>query len=145
MPKPYSIDLREKIVAAYENKEGSMQKLADRFKVSKNFVAELLKRVKQTGQVAPKPHGGGHPPSVKAQGEIFLKDLIKNQPDLILEEIRDEYNKHFEPISCSTVDRTLTRLKLSRKKKHDSFPEKILSLKPLMKSFFAPKRFQTGS
>jgi len=40
MPKPYSIDLRKKIVAAYENKEGSMQKLADRFKVSKNFVAD---------------------------------------------------------------------------------------------------------
>ena len=59
MAKPYSIDLREKIVAAYKNKEGSMQKLAKRFKVSKIFVAELLKRVKQTGQVALKPHGGG--------------------------------------------------------------------------------------
>jgi len=31
MPKPYSIDLREKIVTAYENQEGSMQKLAERF------------------------------------------------------------------------------------------------------------------
>jgi len=117
MPKPYSIDLREKIVAAYENKEGSMQKLAKRFKVSKNFVAELLKRVKQTGQVAPKPHGGGHPPSVKAQGENFLKELIDSQPDLILEEIRDRYNKYFEPVSRSTIDRTLTKLKLTRKKK----------------------------
>ncbi len=117
MPKPYSIDLRKKIVAAYENKEGSMQKLADRFKVSTNFVADLLKRVKQSGQVAPKAHGGGHPRSVKAQGETFLKDLIENQPDLILEEIRDEYNEHFDPVSRSTIDRTLTRLKLTRKKK----------------------------
>jgi len=30
-----------------------MQKLAERFKVSKNFVADLLCRLKQTGQVAP--------------------------------------------------------------------------------------------
>jgi len=30
MPKPYSIDLREKIVAAYNNGEGSMRKLAKR-------------------------------------------------------------------------------------------------------------------
>jgi len=88
MPKPYSIDLRQKIVAAYENKEGSMQKLADRFKVSKNFVAHDLKRVKQTCEIAPKPHNGGHPPSVKVQGETFIKVLIENQPDLILEEIR---------------------------------------------------------
>jgi transposase len=58
MPKPYSIDLREKIVTAYENQEGSMQKLAKRFQVSKNFVADLLKRFKETGQIAPKPHGG---------------------------------------------------------------------------------------
>lgn len=117
MPKPYSIDFRKKIVAAYENKEGSMQKLADRFKVSKNFVADLLKRVKQTGQVAPKPHGGGHPPSVKIQGETFLKDLIKSLSSLIIEEIRDEYNEHFKPVSCSTIDRTLTRLAFPRKKK----------------------------
>ena len=117
MPKPYSIDLRKKIVEAYQNREGSMQKLAKRFKVSKNFVAELLKRFKQTGQVAPKPHGGGHPPGVKAQGETFLKELIESQPDLILEEIRDQYNEHFEPVSRSTIARTLTRLKLTRKKK----------------------------
>jgi putative transposase len=124
MPKPYSIDLREKIVAAYENKEGSMQKLANRFKVSKSFVAELLKRVKQTGQVAPKPHGGGHPPSVKTQGEIFLKELIESQPNLILEEIRDKYNEYFEPVSRSTIDRTLTKLKLTRKKKSLFAPRK---------------------
>ena len=72
-----------------------MRKLAKRFKVSKNFVEELLKRFKQTGQVAPKPHGGGYPPSVKAKGETFLRVLIENQPDLILEEIREKYNEHF--------------------------------------------------
>lgn len=117
MPKPYSIDLREKIVAAYENKEGSMRKLAYRFKVSKNFVADLLKRFKQTGQIAPKPHGGGQLPSVKAQGETFLTELIESQADLILEEIRDEYNEYFEPVGRSTIDRTLTRLKVTRKRR----------------------------
>ena len=125
MPKPYSIDLRQKIVTAYENEEGSMQTLADRFKVSKNFVADLLKRFKQTNQIAPKNHGGGHPPSIKAEGEIFLIDLIKSQPDLILEEIRDEYNEHFEYVSRSTIDRTLTRLKLTRKKRPCLILEKI--------------------
>ena len=53
MPRPYSIDLREKIVTAYGNQEGSMQKWAKRFKVSKKFVADLLKRFKETGQIAP--------------------------------------------------------------------------------------------
>ena len=51
MPKPYSIDLREKIVTAYENQEGSMQKLAKRFKVSKNFVALQLNWLRGEGHL----------------------------------------------------------------------------------------------
>jgi hypothetical protein len=34
---------------------------------------------------------------------------------MILEEIRDEYNEYFEPVGRSTIDRTLIRLKLTRK------------------------------
>jgi hypothetical protein len=64
----------------------------------------------------PKPHGGGHPPSVRATGETFLTELIESQPDWILEEMRDKYNEYFEPVGRSTIDRTLTRLKLTRKK-----------------------------
>ncbi|EDN66065.1 ISSoc4, transposase orfA [Beggiatoa sp. PS] len=124
MPRPYSIDLREKIVEAYGNKEGSMRKLAKRFKVSKNFVDQLLQRFKQTGQVAPKPHGGGRSLLVKAIGETFIKELIKNQPDLIIFDHLDEYNEYFEPISSSTIDRTLTKLKLTRKKKSLFDPRK---------------------
>jgi transposase len=117
MPKPYSIDLREKIVTTYDNDEGSMRTLAKRFKVSFSFVASLLKKFNQSGEIIPKPHGGGHPPSVKIQGETFLQSLIESQPDLILEEIREEYNKHFDWVSRSTIDRTLKKLKLTRKKK----------------------------
>ncbi len=124
MPKPYSIDLREKVVAAYQNNEGSMRRLAKRFKVSFSFVTNLLKQVKQTGQIAPKPHGGGHPQSVKTQGEMFLSELIENQPDLILSALRDQYNEHFEPVSRSTIDRTLTKLKITRKKKSLFDPRK---------------------
>lgn len=117
MPKPYSIDLREKIVAAYNNDEGSMRNLAKRFKVSFSFVASLLKKFKQTGEIAPKPHGGGHPASIKEPGETFLKELVEKQPDLTLEKIRDEYNQNFEAVSRSTIDRTLNKLKITRKKK----------------------------
>ena len=39
--KPYSLDLRQKIVVAYENKEGSIRQLAKRFKVSPDCVRRL--------------------------------------------------------------------------------------------------------
>lgn len=126
MPAPYSNDFRQKIVFAYQNNEGSMNKLAERFKVSVNFVSTLLKRFRQTGKVDPKPHGGGCKPSIGAGGEHLIKNLIEKQPDLTLEEIRDCYNEHFdfEPTSCSTIDRTLNRMKITRKKKRYFKPAK---------------------
>lgn len=45
----------------------SMRGSAKRFKVSFRFVWSLLKRVKETGKIAPQPHGGGHQPSIKTQ------------------------------------------------------------------------------
>ncbi len=59
MGKAYSIDLRQKIIDAYENDEGSMRILAKRFKVSFSFVTNLLKRYFLTGNAAPKAYGGG--------------------------------------------------------------------------------------
>ena len=117
MSKPYSIDLREKIVIAYNNDEDSMRDLAERFKVSFSFVSKLLQKFHLHGEIGPKPHGGGQPASISASGEVFLKKLIESQPDLTLVEIRDEYNQHFEAVSRSTIDRTLTKLKITRKKK----------------------------
>ncbi|MCP3929602.1 MAG: transposase [Bacteroidetes bacterium] len=99
MAKAYSIDLRTKIIEAYKNGEGSMRKLAKRFKVSAYFVFTLLKQFRQTGQFSPKPHGGGRRPAIETQGQSFIKNLLNDQPDLILEEICAEYNKHFEPVT----------------------------------------------
>ncbi len=36
--KPYSLDLRQRVVEAYENKEGSLRRIARRFKVGPNTV-----------------------------------------------------------------------------------------------------------
>jgi len=117
MPVAYSIDLRQKVVDAYKNKEGSMRILAKRFKVSFSFVYSLLKRYSRTGSVNPKPHAGGQVSKIKTDGKKFLKELIKEQPGLTLEELSVEYSKHFQVVGSSTIDRTLKKLKLTRKKK----------------------------
>ena len=41
--KPYSLDLRQKIVESYKNQEGSIRHLAKRFKVSPDCVRRLVK------------------------------------------------------------------------------------------------------
>jgi transposase len=73
MPKPYSTDLRSKIIEAYNNEEGSIRLLAKRFKISKNAISDLIQLFKQTGSVKPRPHGGGNTQAIDKDGQDFLK------------------------------------------------------------------------
>jgi transposase len=65
---PYSLDLRQRIAAAIDAHEGSQPEIARRFRVSVSFITRLLRRRHRTGSLAPKPHGGGHPPALDRSG-----------------------------------------------------------------------------
>lgn len=47
----YSVDLRQKIIETYKNKEGSIRQVSQRFKVSRNFVQKLLKQHQLLGSL----------------------------------------------------------------------------------------------
>jgi transposase len=66
--KPYSLDLRLRVIQAYERREGAMRPLATRFAVSLSFVCALITRYRATGTVAPKPHGGATLPNLMREG-----------------------------------------------------------------------------
>ena len=59
----YSMDLRERVVAACDARDGTREQIAARFSVSVRWIRELLRRRRETGSIAPKPHGGGRPPA----------------------------------------------------------------------------------
>lgn len=50
--RPFSIDLRERIVAAYENQEGSYAVLAARFSVSRAVVGKFVRQQREQGTLA---------------------------------------------------------------------------------------------
>lgn len=115
--RPYSKDLRLRIVHAYEHREGSMRQLATRFRVSLSCVRDLLTRYRATGNVAPKPHGGGYPAKLDAAGCDALKALVHATPDATLQELRTRLATTQQlTVSAATVSRTLTKLGLPRKK-----------------------------
>jgi transposase len=60
--KPYSTDLRLKIIEAKHKTNESIGQRADRFGVSYSFVSRRLKRYEATAGVEPNPDGGGKPP-----------------------------------------------------------------------------------
>jgi transposase len=87
-------------------------------------VKNLWKRYRETGSVAPKPHGGGQTPTICAEGFKFLWETVKKPPDFTRDELTIIYNNPWKnPVSASTIGRAF--LKLNRQKKRLATPENI--------------------
>lgn len=119
MPAPLSVDLRQRIVAAYEAKEGSQRQLAKRFKVSLSFIRDLRRHQRETGSVKPKPHAGGAVAKLGKEQLPIVEALVTAQPDALLEELCERFAQQTGvAVSISTMHQAVCKLKLSFKKKH---------------------------
>lgn len=115
----YSIDLRRKILQAYERRIGSQRALADIFGVSLSFVEKLLRRHRTTGAIAPKPHAGGQRPRLDVAAQALVRQLVHEQPDATLEELCTRAAEMTGiRVSVPTMCRLVQRLGLPRKKSH---------------------------
>ena len=112
--RPYSMDLRERIVAAIDRGEHSLRQIAHIFSVNLSFLVRLLQRRRATGSIQPKPHGGGPPPKLDRAAVRRLRTLVRKQPDATLTELRDRLGI---PCHIATIARVLRKLRISRKKK----------------------------
>jgi transposase len=90
----YSMDIREKIVSAYEAGNTSIRKVAKRFMVSKGVVTRLLHQKKTTGDLSPKPATGGKA-SQLAPHQAEIIEMVNQHPDWTLE----EYCEHWQELS----------------------------------------------
>ena len=84
--KTLSMDLRERIVAAYEANEGSYQVLADRFSVSRAVVGKLVRQARNLGTLEPQVHLRGRKRVIRGEKERELKEHLDRRPDATLEQ-----------------------------------------------------------
>src|SRR3954464_15824062 len=112
--RAYSQDLRERILDTVQRGDGSLRQIAARFLVSVSFVARLLQLHRSTGALEPRPHGGGNPAVLGPEDLERLRELVRQQPDATLEELRQRLGV---PCSTMTISRALRQLGLPRKKK----------------------------
>jgi transposase len=83
-----SLDLRERILASYDQKEGNREEIAQRYRVSLGMVKKLLQRRRHTGDIGPRyRHCGRKPGRVAAQRQAF-RQLLGRKPDMTLAELR---------------------------------------------------------
>jgi transposase len=112
--KPLSSDLRQRILDAVDNREGSRRQLAARFSVNVSTITRLLQLRRETGSSDPRPHGGGSAPTLDHDALERLRGLVEQTPDATLEALKQKMG-----ISGSVmiVCRALQKLGLPLKKK----------------------------
>jgi len=114
MPKPYSLDLRERVIGAVDA-GASRREVAELFGLSPSVVVLWMQRWKATGSIAARPTGGSVSP-LEAHAE-FLLGLVAKQPDLTLEDIVVAMAKARIRGSRTSVWRFFARHNFSFKKK----------------------------
>ena len=116
--RAYSLDLRQKVVAAVERGDSTIEEVAATFGVGLTFVKKMLRQHRETGDLSPRPHGGGHAPRLSARHLKALRSEVGRRPDKSVEALRDHLEERAGvSVSRPTVSRALARLGLSGKKK----------------------------
>jgi putative transposase len=78
MPKPYSNDLRERLVATVEGGL-SRHQAAAQFEVSPSTAVNWVKRARQTGSVEPGQMGGHRPRAIRGAHEAWLSARLRER------------------------------------------------------------------
>jgi transposase len=114
----HSIDLRERVVAAYAEGGESYESVAARFRVGRATVDRWLRRHRETGSVAPLPHRSGNRAKVDDRGLDLLRELVEAKPDATLAELATAYRERTTvKLALCMVHRALARLSITRKKR----------------------------
>lgn len=115
--KTISLDLRERVLAAYDAGEGTRQAVAHRFRVSLGMVKKLLQQRRRTGDLRPQHHRSGRKPGHVARQQHQLRALVQQKPDLTLKELRSAAG-----LNCTlpAIHYVLNRLGLTYKKRRSA-------------------------
>jgi len=77
MGKPYSMDLRERVVGAVEKGGLSRRAAARRFGVGISTVINWARRQRETGSLSPGQMGGHKPKAIRAAHRVWLLQRIR--------------------------------------------------------------------
>ena len=114
MTRPYSNDLRERVVGAVQA-GASCRSVAARFGVAVSTVVKWSQRYRRTGSVAPGKVGGHRRPVLEPHRD-FIVERISQEPHLTLHGLKDELAVRGIRVSHNTVWQFLRREGLRFKK-----------------------------
>lgn len=113
MANPLPLEIRASII--YHKQNGSKNaEISKWLRVSRATVKRIWRLYKEENTVIPKPANRGRRPAFCDKKLSVIADRIREQPDITLAELIDEYNL---PISVSALSRKLINLDLTFKKR----------------------------
>ena len=90
MARPYANDLRRKFLQAYEQGKGTLGELVEQFGVSEGWAKKISATHTRTGQIERSPWRRGPASRVTEAVQTWLKEQIRQQPDLTLMELQEQ-------------------------------------------------------
>src|SRR5262245_24771801 len=114
MARPYSLDLRERVVAAVGSGQ-SCRAVAATFGVSVAAVVKWSQRFRRTGSAAAKPMGGRRP-WVLEDERAWLLGRVREEPEITMRALADELAERGIVVSHVSVWNILQRERQSFKK-----------------------------
>lgn len=113
----YSVDLRQRIVCALDEKGATIDSVAQRFAVSAASVKRYRRQLQQSGSLSPKPWPG-RPLKIKPDQQDRLKELVASRTDWTLQRLCDAWHEQTGLwIPFGGLARTRARLKITYKER----------------------------
>lgn len=117
MPRAYSVDLRERVMAAVAA-GCPITEVARHFSVSRDAIHDGKRRLAETASWAPSPRCGGRPRALSPTQDLLLRDRIDAVPDATIDELQAWLaSTHDIVVGHGTVCRAIARIDRPRKKR----------------------------
>ena len=117
MPRPYSVDLRERATTAVAD-GCSIAEAARRFSVCPETISRWIARKQTTGSLAPSIGRAGRPRALTADQDRLLQDRIDAVPDATIAELQTWLaEEHTLVVGHGTIWRAIARIDRPRKKR----------------------------
>lgn len=127
----YSLDLRQRVVSAYENGLETIGEVAVHFEVSSSFIKKLLARKRLTGDITPVGHRGGQKKRLSSKHRKWLLKTVLAEPDITLADLQERLEREKSiSVSVATLSRELRGLNLRRKKNRWQLQSEISEKEP---------------
>lgn len=112
---PYSLDLRKRAIALYEETH-NYSAVARQLQVSHAWVRNMILLFERTGSLDTHYESCGAPAKIGEQERVLLRDWLSQDSDLTLKDLQNLLREHGVEVSHTAVDNALKAMKITRKK-----------------------------